>query len=251
VLAGPAWIILGPVARRSRRAEKGPGHDLDTSGFVLRRGVLGAGHVRTLMELVCPGSGASPPSPHAVRNLLWDQAALAPTLQRIGVDALAAEALGAAPFAINVIYFDKTPAANWKVPAHQDLMMPVQRQVEEEPGFTGWTSKAGVVHVEPPLAVLTTLIALRIHLDDCAAGNGALALLPGSHRRGKLGDAELAALPRDDFTVCEAAAGDVLLMRPLIVHRSSPAAVPSHRRVLHVVYASEEPGRQVRWRRCV
>jgi hypothetical protein len=66
---------------------------------------------------------------------------------------------------------------------------------------------------------------------------------------GKLGDAALAAIEREAYVPCPAGAGDVLLCRPLLVHRSSAAVTPSHRRVLHVVYASGEPGAVVRWRR--
>ena len=32
-------------------------------------------------------------------------------------------------------------------------------------------------------------------------------------------------------------AGSILLMRPLILHASSPASNPSHRRVIHIEYA--------------
>jgi hypothetical protein len=228
--------------------------ELETSGFLVRRRALGADQLRALLDLVSPrgdatGSGDGRRSLHAIRNLLWDRPALAPTLDHLGVNRIAAESLGAAPFPINAIYFDKTSEANWKVPAHQDLMMPVEREVAGEPGFSGWATKSGVVHVDPPSEVLAKLVALRVHFDDCSSSDGALALIPGSHRRGKLRDSQLAEMSRNLFTICEVAAGDILVMKPLIVHRSSPAAFPSHRRVLHVVYASEEPGAHLRWKR--
>ena len=109
--------------------------------------------------------------------------------------------------------------------------------------------KAGVPHVEPPTEVLAGLVALRIHFDDCPAASGSLSVLPGSHRAGKLRDADLVALDRASFVDCEAGVGDVLIMKPLLVHRSSPALDPKHRRVLHVVYAKEEPGSAIRWKR--
>jgi hypothetical protein len=38
-------------------------------------------------------------------------------------------------------------------------------------------------------------------------------------------------------------AGGVVVMRPLILHASSPAVSPSHRRVVHLEYAAEDlPG---------
>ena len=67
--------------------------------------------------------------------------------------------------AIRGILFDKVPLANWKVPWHQDRFLAVEQKVEL-PGYTGWTEKDGVPHVEPPTAVLEEMIALRVHLDD-------------------------------------------------------------------------------------
>ena len=40
--------------------------------------------------------------------------------------------------------------------------------------------------------------------------------------------------------ICEAAAGDVLLMKPLLLHASSKAEAPGHRRVVHLEFARRE-----------
>jgi hypothetical protein len=219
-------------------------------GFALRRRALSSIQLAELLRLILPADewSSQRPLPHALRNVLWDRRELAATLTSLGVDDIASEALGRPAFAINAIYFDKTSRANWKVPSHQDLVMPAEARVDE-PGFTGWTVKAGVPHVEPPTDVLAGLVALRIHFDDCPAANGSLSVIPGSHHLGKLRDAEHAALDRGEFVDCEALSGDVFVMKPLLVHRSSAALDPQHRRVLHVVYAAEEPGSAIRWRR--
>jgi hypothetical protein len=214
-------------------------HELDEAGYALRRRALD-GDQRALLANLLPDT-------HAARNLLWERAELRATLSYLRLDELASEALGEPAMPINLLLLDKTAEANWKVPGHQDRVLPVDAQVDE-PGFEGWTTKQGVVHVEPPVAVLEKMVALRIHLDDCPASNGALAVIPGSHRGGKLGDAALAELPHDGYVPCEAAAGDVLVMRPLLVHRSSPAEAPTRRRVVHVVYAADHPGEKVRWK---
>jgi hypothetical protein len=169
-------------------------------------------------------------------------------LKTAGLDRLATEALGAKAFPINATYFDKTAEANWAVPGHQDLMMPVECEIPES-GFSGWRTKLGVTYVEPPTEVLEKLVALRVHIDDCPASNGALAVVPGSHLRRKLRSPEISKIAVDQYTICAAEAGDVLLMKPLVVHRSSPAAHPGHRRVLHIVYAASQPGVEVRWKR--
>jgi hypothetical protein len=224
--------------------------EVENRGFALRRQAVSSRRLPQLLSLVLPGDEWSSPrrQPHALRNVLWDRRELAGALTHLGVDDIASEVLGRPAFAINAIYFDKTIRANWKVPCHQDLVMPVEAQVDE-PGFAGWTVKAGVPHVEPPTDVLAGLAALRIHFDDCPAANGSLSVLPGSHHRGKLRDAELVALDHGAFVDCEALLSDVFVMKPLLVHRSSAALDPQHRRVLHVVYATEEPGSAIRWKR--
>ena len=225
---------------------------LQSDGFTLVREVLAPSQLTELLSVILPkpDSPGVHPAPYALRNLLWDRPQMSTTLAGLGIHDIASKALGGPAFAINALYFDKTNRANWKVPCHQDVMMPVEERVDE-PGFGGWTVKAGVPHVEPPADVLAGLVALRIHFDDCPAANGSLSVLPGSHCGGKLRDADLGALGRGSFVDCEAKMGDVLVMRPLLVHRSSAALDPKHRRVLHVVYATKEPGSTVRWKRPV
>jgi ectoine hydroxylase-related dioxygenase (phytanoyl-CoA dioxygenase family) len=231
-------------------------NDVEEFGFAIRRGALGPQGIPTLLQLVQSvsdhqGVARTRGGPaYAARNLLWKRPEIGLMLFETGLNRLASEVLGRDAFPINATYFDKTPNANWAVPGHQDLMMPVEREVAE-PSFTGWRTKSGVVYVEPSTEVLSKLVALRVHFDDCPAANGALAVVSGSHLNGKLRDAQISAIAADRYTICAAAAGDVLVMKPLIVHRSSPTAVPAHRRVLHVVYAAEQPGVEVRWKRGV
>lgn len=150
-------------------------------------------------------------------------------------------------FPVRAIFFDKTPEANWGVPWHQDLSIAVADRIET-PGFSGWSSKDSVQHVQPPVEILEGMVTVRIHLDDCMAVNGALRVIPGSHRSGKIsgeetdrwGDANAA------FT-CEVKKGDALLMRPLLLHASLPAKNPAHRRVLHIEYAGGKLPGGLRW----
>ena len=46
--------------------------------------------------------------------------------------------------------------------------------------------KDGVVHVQPPAEVLAGMVTVRVHLDDCAADNGPVRVLPQTHSLGKL-----------------------------------------------------------------
>src|SRR5690349_2907541 len=73
--------------------------------------------------------------------------------------------LGPAAFPVRAILFDKIEGANWKVPWHQDLIIPVGEK-QETPGFRGWSVKDGVPHVHPPADVLAGMLTVRLHLDD-------------------------------------------------------------------------------------
>lgn len=155
--------------------------------------------------------------------------------------------IGGSAFPVRAILFDKTDGANWGVPWHQDLAIAVAARVET-PGFGPWSVKDGIVHVQPPQHILANMVTIRLHLDDCAADNGALRVLPGSHL-----DGELSAEAISDWAsrlaavTCEIPQGGALLMRPLLLHASSPAKNPSHRRVLHVEYAATDLPNGLKW----
>lgn len=162
-------------------------------------------------------------------------------LQQAGV--LDAEAV-----AIQCTFFRKTPECNWKVPYHQDLSVPVAERVDH-PALSGWSTKEDGHYVQPPAALLERLLAVRLHLDPCHAGDGALRVLPGTHVAGRIDVEAIPALRRDRHEAhCFADAGDLILMRPLLLHASSKAESPSGRRVLHVLFAPPEPGFGLRWR---
>jgi ectoine hydroxylase-related dioxygenase (phytanoyl-CoA dioxygenase family) len=151
------------------------------------------------------------------------------------------------PFPVRAIFFDKTPDANWLVSWHQDLTIAVNERIETD-GFECWTVKEGVAHVQPPKKILERMVTLRLHLDDCNADNGALKVIPRSHLRGKLRAADISGSDNErEAFICEVSKGGVLLMQPLLLHSSSPAKNPSHRRVLHIEYASDELPNGLRW----
>jgi len=137
---------------------------------------------------------------------------------------------------VRSIFFDKTEIANWPVPWHQDLSLAV-RERRDLPGWCNWTVKRGVTHVQPPPEILSRMVTMRLHLDDCPSSNGPLRVISGSHRYGLLRRNEIAAQAQNPATPIIANAGDALFMRPLILHASSPAQMPAHRRVLHLEFA--------------
>ena len=155
--------------------------------------------------------------------------------------------LGDGAFAVRGILFDKIPGANWKVAWHQDLSIAVKEK-HDVAGYGPWSVKDGVPHVQPPSAVLENMVTLRLHLDDCFAENGPLRVLPGSHDRGILSAVEIQTLRAElPEVTATAPAGGVLLMRPLLLHASSPATNPNHRRVVHIEYANAPLPSPLQW----
>jgi ectoine hydroxylase-related dioxygenase (phytanoyl-CoA dioxygenase family) len=141
---------------------------------------------------------------------------------------------------VRAIFFDKLPGANWHVGWHQDRAIAV-REKRELPDWGPWSVKAGVVHVLPPAAILEKIVTIRLHLDPCGGDNGPLRVLPGSHLFGILGAQQIRALrAKIPEVVCQAAQGDALVISPLLLHASSPATNPSHRRVLHLEFAPRD-----------
>lgn len=106
------------------------------------------------------------------------------------VGELAKAVLGDDAFPVRGILFDKIPEANWKVPWHQDVTIAVRKKEEIE-GFGPWSTKAGILHVQPPPSILERMISIRLHLDRCDESNGALQVIPGSHRYGRISEVEI------------------------------------------------------------
>lgn len=183
----------------------------------------------------------------AVRNLLDVVPEVAKLATSDKLRALLEPILGKQLTPVRGILFDKVPEANWKVPWHQDVTIAVQEKLEVE-GFWPWTTKAGVIHVQPPASVLEHMLSVRLHLDPCPATNGALRVIPASHLRGPIPEGEVpairAAIPEH---VCEVGLGGALLMRPLLLHASSASQNAAHRRVIHLDFASVQLPGGMRW----
>ena len=147
--------------------------------------------------------------------------------------------LGPACFAVRGIFFNKTRSSNWKVVWHQDLTIAV-RQREDASGFGPWTTKAGILHVQPPPEVMSGLLAVRLHLDESGTDNGPLRLIAGSHLRGRLSVEQIGSWNKETAVTCTVPKGGALVMRPLILHASASCAIPKPRRVIHLEFAAAE-----------
>jgi hypothetical protein len=153
--------------------------------------------------------------------------------------------------AVQCTAFAKKPETNWLVSLHQDLSIPVRERVQNAE-CRGWSSKQGVLFVQPSTAVLESLVAIRVHIDACSAENGALRIVPGSHLLGRLSaDAQVEIRNATGELVVPVERGGALLMRPLILHASSKAAVPNGRRVLHFLFGPRTLPLGLRWHTAV
>lgn len=160
---------------------------------------------------------------------------------------IAKQILGPKARPTKLTLFNKTPDANWLIRWHQDLAITVAERCEA-PGFSSWSIKEGVHHVRPPARVLEGVLAIRLHLDDTPASNGALRVLPGSHRLGRLTrDAVHQLREESQEVICEVPQGGAMLMSPLLLHASSKAAAPKNRRVLHFEYAAAALPHGLQW----
>lgn len=146
--------------------------------------------------------------------------------------------LGATAIPVRSILFDKTPASNWYVTWHQDRSIAVEKRVDIT-GFGPWSVKDGVVHVQPPCEILEQIVSLRIHLDDCSSENGAIKFIAGTHQCGLIDPYQVLEMTEGaKVEICPAKRGDIILMRPLILHSSSKSEKPDARRVLHIEYSA-------------
>lgn len=138
--------------------------------------------------------------------------------------------------AVQCTLFEKSARRNWLVPLHQDVHIPVREKVEH-PTLSAWSEKQGTLFVQPPIEVLERLVAVRVHLDDCGPEHGPLRVAPGSHLTGRFPEAEIPAVRAAlEERLCVVGRRGVLVMKPLLLHGSSKAAVPNRRRVLHFLF---------------
>lgn len=224
---------------------------IDGDGFAVVPGVAAPDAVDRLLDALekvdSSAAIARRGSVHAVRNLLEAVPGVRELARSTAVRALAEPVLGAGCFVVRGILFDKTPEANWKVAWHQDLTIAV-REPREAPGFGPWSEKAGIPHVQPPAEVLERMLTVRVHLDPCGLENGPVQVIPGSHQAGRLAPGEIDGWrERAPAVPCTSPRGGALVMRPLILHASSPSTLPAHRRVVHLEFATDELPHGLQW----
>lgn len=163
------------------------------------------------------------------------------------IGALVARHIGKASRPVRMILFDKSASANWALGWHQDRTIVVRDRVEVA-GYGPWTVKAGLLHVAPPIDLLERMMTIRIHLDAVSAANAPLLIAPGSHRLGRVPEANIAsAVERLGVYACLADTGDIWAYSTPILHASDTASEPRRRRVLQVDFAAVDLPNGLEW----
>ncbi len=204
-----------------------------------------AGLIRSIEAAILPEAAGRSGDLFAIRQLLKTIPALVPAVFTPALLAVLRDVAGPGYFLVKSIYFDKPPASNWYVASHQDLTISVDAKADV-PGFSLWTVKKGQYAVQPPLGILENIVTVRIHLDDTDAENGALRVLPGSHRNGVL---RAGAVPWTDAeeVCCDVPRGGVMVMKPLLLHRSLRATGGRRRRVIHLEFSNATLPEGLNW----
>jgi hypothetical protein len=149
--------------------------------------------------------------------------------------------------AVQCSLFSKSAAANWLVPPHQDLSIPVAEHVPSA-ACGGWSEKQGLLFVQPPSELLAQLVAVRIQLDAPSLHSGELRVAPGTHRLGRVPASQVSSVAStSSMQACVVPRGGALVMRPLLVHASRKAAPGTLRRVLHLLFGPPVLSHGLRW----
>lgn len=149
-------------------------------------------------------------------------------------------------FIVKTIYFDKPSGANWFVSWHQDVPINVEKKIDVE-GYKSWTNKMGIYSVCPPAELLQNIFTIRIHLDNTNEKNGALKVIPGSHKKRFTNEEINQISANTNPLLVEVAEGGIHLMKPLLLHSSSKSQTQKRRRVIHLEFCSMELPAELRF----
>ncbi|MBC3909913.1 phytanoyl-CoA dioxygenase family protein [Undibacterium umbellatum] len=218
---------------------------LASQGFFILRGFLDQAELAQLEQACQPITNE-----YGVRQVLQIQPNIAQSLPWQKIQSVLNAAGMSAAKPVRSLFFNKNAAHNWLVPWHQDMTICVNHKTELA-GYSKWTLKNGVHHVEPPTDVLDQMLTLRIAMDAANHENAALKVLAGSHRHGKLMGRQLGAnvdnVAQADMHACTMQEGDVLLMKPLLLHASDKALNAGQRRVLHLEFSASALPAPIQW----
>lgn len=216
--------------------------NLKETGFTIIDNVFTAEEVTTIIETInnidTSGSAFRKTSDlFAIRRFVKEVPAISPLVFNSRLRAIIDQLFGSDYFLVKSIYFDKPEQSNWFVAYHQDLTISVEEK-KQVAGFDQWTIKNNQFAVQPPVALLENIFTIRIHLDDTDENNGALKIVPGSHRKG-IYRPETIDWNKEEEVVCKVQSGGIMIMQPLLLHASNRTTNNNKRRVIHLEFSNQ------------
>ncbi|MFT3936945.1 MAG: phytanoyl-CoA dioxygenase family protein [Chitinophagaceae bacterium] len=222
---------------------------LEENGFAIIDKVFTDAEVKSIIKFIEENQpnieSQSSKEVFAIRKLFNSLPGIKEKIFNTNVKCIIKQIFGKDYFITKGLYFDKPALSNWFVAYHQDISIAVSNR-SDSPLFKRWTVKGNVFGVEPPVNILESVFTIRIHLDDCTSANGALHVIPGSHKNG-IQKPKDAISNKQEEVICELAKGGVMLMRPLLLHASHKSTSTQSRRVLHIEFSNVELPTPLRW----
>ncbi len=117
-------------------------------------------------------------------------------------------------------YYHQIPMANWFTTLHQNITIPVKEKMPVD-GFSGWSKKEGITSVMAPIDLLRQSISIYIHLSPSNETNGALQILPGSHKKILNIQERNQIIENINPQIYSLEGGDIHIVKPLVLQAFS------------------------------
>jgi ectoine hydroxylase-related dioxygenase (phytanoyl-CoA dioxygenase family) len=219
-------------------------------GFTIINSVYNDAEVKGIFDVIASADQSNPAfrkteDLFAIRQFLKELPQVVPLIFNSNLKTLIHALFDSNYFVVKSIYFDKPELSNWFVSWHQDLTIGVDKKADI-PGYGPWTVKQNQFGVQPPLDILQNNFTIRIHLDDTDQDNGALKVIPGSHKK-YIYRPETINWATETETTCNVKAGGIMVMRPLLLHASNRTTNNKKRRVVHIELSKADLAEGLDW----
>lgn len=224
--------------------------NIENNGFTIIEDFYSPGEVDRMIEVIDQSDQSNSSfrksnDLFAIRKFLHEIPAIKQFIFNDRLRSWISELFGENYFPVKSIYFDKPGSSNWFVSYHQDLTISVDKKIELD-GFGPWSIKPGQFSVQPPLYILENIYTIRIHFDDTNENNGALKVIPGSHRKG-IYRPQLIDWSKEKEVSCNVKRGGIMIMKPLLLHSSGRTVNNDQRRVAHIELSDLELPSPLQW----
>ena len=196
----------------------------ETDGRIWFRGLLSGGEIERLRAQL---SDPSAPGKRHIKMAKSVSSKLLNITHDLGLDT---KIRGSA-------LFNKPAGSSWSLPWHQDRTIAMETRIDD-PAYSKWSRKDGAWYCEPPISDLKRMCFAHILLDDVTADNGPMEIALGSHIHSRVGRADIkSVIGQSRLEACTGQAGDVVILKYLILHRSRRSLLKKPRRTLRVDFS--------------